>query len=146
MNSLKEQKSLSNSKICAILGTIAYILPIIAILIGIPFNYFAESKIQTLPPYLVILQPTLLFYPYLRYIDPAILNLSLVCGATFIAFGVTAFIMGIIARQIRRKAVYHEPDTSLTSIGGTFAIMGLLLAFISGFIGFRLVMLFNSLS
>jgi hypothetical protein len=143
MSSSQTENSLKNSKICAILGIIAYILPLISILVGIPLNYAIRTSIRIeFNIFLFYLDPFLfMFYPYVTVLDETLKAAASGFGATFVIFGVVAFVMGIVSRQIRRKAVYYEPESPLKSIGGTFAILAILLAFVSGAIG---IILFNS--
>ena len=143
IGSSQSKDSLKNSKICAILGIIAYILPIIAIFVGIPLNYVVRTSISLEFNYfLYFLDPFLfMLYPYITVLDESLKAAASGFGVTFVLFGVAAFVMGIISRQFRRKAVYYEPESPLKSIGGTFAILAILLAFVSGFIG---IILFNS--
>ncbi len=152
ISSSKNNKNLVNSKICAILGVIAYILPIIAILVGIPLIYVVASSVhEELNPIIFFLDPLyleMLFYPFfipyhsttIKVIDEAVKSLAVGLGVMFVIFGLIGFIMGVVARKIRRKAVYYEPESPLKSIGGTFAILAILISFASGFIG---VVLFN---
>ncbi|TXT58133.1 MAG: membrane protein of unknown function [Promethearchaeota archaeon] len=134
------QKTLNYTKISALLGIIAYILPIIAILVGVPLIYEVRESIHSEINYFALLFNPFLFMlsPSITVIDPRLSAAATGFGITFILFGICAFILGIISRRLRRNAVYHEPESSLKSIGGIFAVLGIILAFVSGVIGFIL--------
>ncbi len=140
----KQKTSKKHSKRCFAGAMISFTLSLLTIIIGLPLIFFIGSSIHLEEDplsifyfyYFLLYYPFSGYYPTPRYVlDEGLRMIAHVYGVLFILFGIASFILGIVARRTRRKAIYRESNNGLVKAGGVLAILGIIQGIIGAIIG-----------
>jgi uncharacterized protein YjeT (DUF2065 family) len=128
---------------CFILAIISFLLALHSIIIGLYLIFLINSSIYlkydiiSLWYYINYFSSgDLWFYPAPELVlEDGLRLVAHISGVVLILFGIAGFILGQVARRIRRKALYNESDNKLVKIGGVLAIFGIILNIAGALIG-----------
>lgn len=127
---------------CFILAIVSFLLALHSIIIGLYLIFIMNSSVYlkydiiSLWYYINYFSYDLWFYPAPELVlEDGLRLVGHISGVVLILFGIAGFILGQVARRIRRKALYNESDNKLVKIGGVLAIFGIILNIAGALIG-----------